>query len=260
MLTDEEALALTLGLLTTRRLGFFGLADAAPAVESALAKIERVLPVGLRERAQAVQAAVALDPATLVMPEAMPPEYTPKAPARLVLALSAAARQGQRLILRYIASDGAETVRGFDCYGLVYHDGRWYAVGYCHLRQAIRTFRLDRIHSAKEDDASFTRPVGFDCLAYAIQAFAAWPDAWRIEALIKAPLTTVYQRAPTAFASLEEATDGVILRAYENDLDHAARFLVGLGLPFIVRQPPELHDALQQIADEIAATLARSAG
>ncbi|MGZ3609562.1 MAG: helix-turn-helix transcriptional regulator, partial [Ktedonobacteraceae bacterium] len=40
MLTEDEALALTLGLLVAKRLG---LTIAAPAVEGALAKIDRVL-------------------------------------------------------------------------------------------------------------------------------------------------------------------------------------------------------------------------
>src|SRR5437867_8423794 len=58
MFTEDEALALTLGLLAARRLG---LTAAAPAVEGALAKIERVLPSALRERVQAVQQTLILD-------------------------------------------------------------------------------------------------------------------------------------------------------------------------------------------------------
>lgn len=44
MLNDEEALAVSLGLLAARQIG---LAAAAPAIEGALAKIERVLPHAL---------------------------------------------------------------------------------------------------------------------------------------------------------------------------------------------------------------------
>ena len=58
MLTEDEALALTLGLLVAKRLG---LTIAAPAVEGALAKIDRVLPEALRERVQAVQETLVLD-------------------------------------------------------------------------------------------------------------------------------------------------------------------------------------------------------
>src|SRR4051794_27455593 len=58
LFTDDEALALTLGLLVSRKMG---LTAAAPAVEGALAKVERVLPEVLRERIQAVQDTIVFD-------------------------------------------------------------------------------------------------------------------------------------------------------------------------------------------------------
>ena len=57
MFTEEEALAMTLGLLAARRLG---LTVTAPAVEGALAKIERVLPPMLLDRVRAVQETLSL--------------------------------------------------------------------------------------------------------------------------------------------------------------------------------------------------------
>src|SRR5215211_2577498 len=52
MFTAEEALGLALGLLAARHLG---LAGVAPAVEGALAKLERVMPEALRGRVRALQ-------------------------------------------------------------------------------------------------------------------------------------------------------------------------------------------------------------
>src|SRR5918994_614578 len=57
MFTDEEALGLSLGLLAARQLG---LAGVAPAVEGALAKVERVMPEALRERVRALQETVSI--------------------------------------------------------------------------------------------------------------------------------------------------------------------------------------------------------
>src|SRR5262245_49259089 len=60
MLCDDEALAILLCLMVARRRGI----PADPhTIEGALAKIERVLPDGLRMRLQAVQSAVAFLPA-----------------------------------------------------------------------------------------------------------------------------------------------------------------------------------------------------
>ena len=45
-------------------------------------------------------------------------------------------------------------------------DGRWYAVGHCHLRRALRSFRLDRIQNLRVLDETFVLPPDFDALAY----------------------------------------------------------------------------------------------
>src|ERR1051326_1442586 len=146
MLTKDEALALTLGLLAVRRTG---LALTVPAVEGALAKVERVLPGALRKRVQAVQEAVFLYLA--------PPRDAP-APA-VVVTLSTAVQEQRQVVLRHRSAEGKETERRFDPYGLVYREGRWYTPGYCHLRASIRVFRLDRIQEATLQSESFSRPA-----------------------------------------------------------------------------------------------------
>src|SRR5215216_7918544 len=58
MFTNEEALALTVGLISARRLN---LADTDHAVESALAKLERVMPHDLKGRTRALTETITLD-------------------------------------------------------------------------------------------------------------------------------------------------------------------------------------------------------
>ena len=53
MLTDDEAVAVALGVQAAGRLGLSGSEDA---VEGALVKIHRVLPDGLRRRVEALEA------------------------------------------------------------------------------------------------------------------------------------------------------------------------------------------------------------
>ena len=250
MLTDDEALAITLGLLAAPRLG---LAELEDATAGALAKLERVLPHQTRERVRAIRAAVALD---------APTPRPDDAPTRLdaVALCSAAARQRRRLRLRYLASDGSRTERLFDCYGVVHHDRRWYAVGYCHLRQDMRVFRLDRVRAITPRDETFTPPPDFDCLAYAIQAFAAIPDAWLAQALLHTTVAKAARQIPPSFATLEERPDGVLLRAYDRSLEHTARFLLGLGCPFEVIGPPDLLEVFSQLARDITEMVSRSRG
>ncbi len=47
-------------------------------------------------------------------------------------------------------------------YVLVCSLGRWYLIAHCELRGEVRTFRLDRIRSARIVDGRFEAPAGFD--------------------------------------------------------------------------------------------------
>lgn len=57
--------------------------------------------------------------------------------------------------------DGAATKRTVDPYGLVHWKSKWYAVGYCHLRGEIRSFRVDRMSDLKRTEDTFDRPPHF---------------------------------------------------------------------------------------------------
>ena len=229
---------MTLGLLTARKLG---LTDAAPAVEGALAKIERVLPASLRERVRALQETLVID---------FPVKSTPPAPA-LITMLSKAAQQRHCVMLSYQAWNANVTERVFDSYGLVCRAGLWYTVGYCHLRQDLRTFRLDRILHAEIQTDSFERPGEFDCLAYVLKSIPQTPGTWFIDVLLDTTLEQAQRIVSPALALLEQEPDGVSFRCYVDDLEWIAYVLVGLECSFVVRQPAELHDALKALAQRI---------
>lgn len=238
MFTDEEAQALTLGLLAARKLG---LATAAPAVEGALAKIERVLPEQLRTKVQAIYETLIFD--------AQPPDTTPA--GEVIGTLCTAAQQGKRVWLEYQSWRSETTHRKVDLYGLVYRHGFWYAVGYCHLRQDLRVFRMDRISSAGISEETYTRPLDFDSLAYVANSIAMTPAPWLIDVLLKTTLEEAQKMVPPALATLEQTPDGIVLRSYVTHLDWIAHFLAGLDCPLVIRQPIELYDALQKLAEKI---------
>jgi len=244
MFSDDEALAVTLGLLAARRLG---LAVAAPAVEGALAKIERVLPPALRERLQAVQSSLVLDMAR--------PEGSPS--PTLVVAFSQAVQAGRSVAMRYRNERGDETARRFDPYGIVFRQGRWYTVGHCHLRGALRLFRLDRVADAQLEDGLFTRPDSFDAAAFVVQSLATMPNTWEVEVLLRTSLETARARISPVFGTLEACDDGVLLRAFGDHLSWMARELVATGLPLAVLRPEALRDELRRLA---AAVLAMADG
>ena len=248
MFTEEEALALTLGLLVARR---FTLIEAAPAIEGALAKVDRVLPDRLRARVQAVQGALSFTTSRGF--------EQPSNPATL-LTFSHAAQSNQRVWLRYRGSQGEESERALDPYGVVYHQGRWYVVGWCHLRQDVRTFRLDRVVVVELlYDETFARPPDFDCAQFVLQSFASMPYGWPVEVLLELSEDQARRRIPPDFGRLEPARKGVILRAQVDNLEWLARRLVSLECRFRVLHPPELRDTLRSLAREIRSA-ARTSG
>jgi len=239
MFSEDEALALTLGLLAARQVG---LVAAAPAVEGASAKIDRVLPLALRERVRALHETLVLDLA--------PAESTVDGATLSVLAT--AAQQRRQVWLAYRSSSSGGSERLLDPYGVVAYAGRWYTVGYCHLRQEVRVFRLDRISAIELRPTAFVRPVGFDVLEHVVHSFVAIPDAWDVEVLLDTTLAEIQPRVPRSLALLEPLPQGVLFRTSVPDLDWMARFLLALGCPLSVRQPPELRDAFGRLAQQAA--------
>jgi predicted DNA-binding transcriptional regulator YafY len=246
MFTEDEALALTLGLLMARELGVAG---AAPAFEGALAKVDRVLPAAVREEVRAVQESLTID----LPRRSMPPEPT------VVRAFSAAARDRRRLRIRHRGGE-RETMREVDTYGLVHRGGRWYAVGWCHLRADVRVFRLDRVVEAQPLEERFTRPEGFDARAHLLSTLASTWSGWTAVVLLDAPIELARHVVSPIEGTLRETPDGVLLTTQADELDWVARLLAALPCRFTVREPPELLDALRRLGSRLDECVSRSAG
>jgi predicted DNA-binding transcriptional regulator YafY len=244
MFTEDEALALTLGLLTARRLGIGG---AAPAFEGALAKVDRVLPDAVREEVRAVQETLVID---------VPFDVSPPA-SEVVLTLSSAARDRRQVRIRH-RSGGGETVRDLDPYGLVYRTQRWYAVGWCHLRRDVRVFRLDRVLEADPLDATFIRPEGFDVRAHLVRTLATRWSGWTAEVLLEVPADEARRWVSPIVGTIEETADGPLLRSQFDNLDWMARYLAGLPCEFTVREPVELLEAIERLRAHLARCVRRS--
>jgi predicted DNA-binding transcriptional regulator YafY len=237
--TEDESLALTLSLLLARENG---LAQTSPAVESALAKIERVLPQATRTRIQAVEQTVIFERSSF--------HVAPSAAA--VTVLSSAVQTGQCVRFQYRSARSEVTERVFDPHGVVYHAGLWYTIGYCHLRQGQRLFRLDRIQQVEVTNETFSPPVNFDALEAVQRALASVPRVWQTEVWLETTLEEVQRQTRFPKALFEEVDKGVILRVDVEDLPWMARFLAGLGVPLIIHHPPELRTFLRHYALTLA--------
>lgn len=81
--------------------------------------------------------------------------------------LKEAARSRTRCRIRYLKPGDSEPAdREVNPYAVVYSSGRWYVIGYCHLRDGIRAFRVDRILDATTLDDGYEVPEEFDPADY----------------------------------------------------------------------------------------------
>jgi predicted DNA-binding transcriptional regulator YafY len=243
MFTDDEALALSVGLVAARKLG---LAGAAAAVESAQAKLERVLPEPLKARLRALSRTVTLD-----LP-ASPAAHNNETLNRL----GSAAHARQRVRLRYRSPQAdafRESEREFDVYGLGWRSGRWYAVGWCHLRRDLRSFRLDRIAQIALVNGHFDAPESFDAMAYLAHRMASLPRAIGVVVLLKTDLNTARDALFEAIGVFQPCDAGVLLHSQVDDLKWYARQLARLPFAFEVQSPDALRGALIACANELIA-------
>ncbi len=231
LFTDEEALALSVGLLAARGLG---LGELSTGVATARAKLERVLPPPLRHRARAAEETMRIE-----LPKGGPP-----ADAGLLATLAEAVQSERRVRLDYRAADGATSARELDPYGLGWRAGRWYLVGHCHLRRGLRNFRVDRIRAARRLTERFERPRDFDLMAELTRSLATLPRAHQAEVLLHCPPERAKGALFAAIGTFEPAPGGTLLRIQADDLDWVARELARLPFPFEIRSPAALRRRL----------------
>ena len=145
-LTPAEALILHAGGAAISKLPGMEKADA---LQRALEKLERAIAGAGRDGAGEVE--VALEGGTLSHMDT----------------LRSALDTGKRIDVEYMsASRGELTRRTIDPWALVAALGRWYLVGWDHLRDEERLFRVDRIKSAAVLDEPATVPEDIDTSKY----------------------------------------------------------------------------------------------
>ncbi|MBK8048471.1 MAG: YafY family transcriptional regulator [Anaerolineales bacterium] len=240
--SPEEAVALALGANVVGEM-WGQLYDEA--AHSALVKLENVLPDEQRRQvAWARQSLVAIGL------NRMPPEGM----APWLELLRTALREQRTVQLRYQGRGraGVET-RAFDPYALVHGWGWWYTIGYCHLRDDLRQFRVDRIESMELLDATFERPADFDPHAF----FRTDAGAGGVLARMRfdAEFADVARRNRAYWERLEEIAGGaveVVFRA--PDLQWATNVAMSYGPIAVVVAPEELRI---RVADQARRVCAR---
>ena len=236
MFTEAEATAVVLGLLTS---SWVEIEQSQTAIEGALAKVSRVLPMQARERLQAVSSHLVL----------FPRNQQPRPDASLLLDLSEAIHASRRIAIDYRSYRKESTHRQVEPYGINGWHGHWYLIGYCCLRQGFRVFRLDRIEHAELLTETFEKAQDFDYEAFLNKQYAA--DGTQIEVEFQMDMATVQQKISSKYGTLTPTPDGVLFRDRYDDIEGFARYLMILNMPFVIHKPQALRNALQRLGEHM---------
>jgi predicted DNA-binding transcriptional regulator YafY len=249
LLDDDEATAVAVALAVTTTGAVRGLEEPALA---ALAKLDRLLPPRLRTRVDAVRKAT-------VTLTGGAPAGADGVDAELLVTLAQACAGDERVEVDYEDRDGNRTARRLEPYRLVATGRRWYLVAHDVDRRAWRTFRVDRIATARRTGHRFVPdPEAPDAAALVQEGTTTAP--YRYQARIAFPTTpsaALARRVPATVGTIRPRRGGgCTLTTGSDRLESLAGHLVGLGLDFEVQEPPELRRHLR----EVATRLRRAAG
>lgn len=253
MFSDDEALAVLLGLLAGRRNGWAP--TDVTASETAAAKIRRVLPASLTRR---------LDTLLESFDVTEQPDAAAPAQAAVLLAIADAVRHRRPVTIRYTDRRGRGSERVLHSYGLVAHAGRWYVTGTDPRLGEDRTFRLDRVTDVRTLPGSFDPPAEFDAARHLVSGFAAADYRYDIGLRIFGTTEQIRAHLPATVATVAPADDEeapqrwwrVDVRAER--LEWLPSVLAALDRPFVIDRPEELRDRVRALADRLAASARRT--
>ncbi|HEY5151644.1 MAG TPA: YafY family protein, partial [Mycobacterium sp.] len=258
MLSDDEAVAVLLGLVAGRRAGL--VTTSVAAAESAAAKLSRVLPEALARRIAALLDTAEFTPAAH-------PVTTPG--TEILLTVAEAARDRRPVAITYTSTGDRRSERTVHPHGIVAHSGRWYVVGVDSETGTTRTFRLDRISTPHLLDGTFDVPAGFNAAEEVLSGFARMPYRYEISLRVEGSVDDVRRRLPPAVATVhdgdEKGHDGeeegwVRVRINAERLDWVPAVLAGLGVPFVIEGPDALRDLVRTLSLQLRAAAGDACG
>ncbi|WP_225727270.1 MULTISPECIES: YafY family protein [unclassified Nocardia] len=251
MLSDDEALAVLLGLLAGRRAGWS--TAAVHAADSAAAKLRRILPETLAARLETLLR-------TVEFTTEPRPGTTPE--IGILLLLAEATRDRRPVAITHLGRDGRRGDRTVHPYGIVAHAGRWYVTGADSTSGETRSFRLDRITTATALPGTFTPPDEFEPAAHLLSALARMPYRHEVSVRVQGTAAQIRPLLPAAIAIVEQIPTGtaqidfdpwVRVRIRAERLDWIPALLAGLDRRIIVEYPEALNDSLRALARRLLA-------
>ncbi len=199
---------------------------------------------------------ISMDPATEQAKFTVIPPFSTTIDAAVWETMINCLRSSQQARIQYKTPGKEPETRTLDPYHAVRFEGDWYVMGYCHLRDAIRTFSLSRIIKAKKTGKSFQVPDDFDFQKLTGSHFGIhWSDG-EVEVKIRFTMRVadyVRERAWHVSQKLEDCENGdIILSLTVNHLLELKRWVLSWGNDAQVLSPDSFIQDIRQTLQQAA--------
>jgi len=166
--------------------------------------------------------------------------------------LSEAVAHHRSVIMEYYVQSRDElTKRKVDPLGLVYYTDHWNLIGYDHLRDDIRNYRLDGIESMFVSSERFTPPAGFDLEEHLRERGESPKNVRIVIRFSRQVYRWARQSIPAEIEEERPRKDAVEVTFYFENLDYVARWLLRFGTEAQVLAPEGLRERVRAEAQEI---------
>ncbi len=216
--------------------------------ESAMFKVKSVLRGSEKDFIEALSPHISVEPAQ------KPAQILPSLFERIFESLTT----HKQVTITYKTPEADHpSVRDLEPVGIFQENGFWYLLGYCHLREDYRQFRLDRIQTIQRTEKPFTRKHGT-----VNEHRKQFDQAAKTKVSILVDRTVLrylrYDRHYYGFISEEPRGEKVQLNFLTTDLeDGFARWYLMFGDFAEIIEPPSLIKRIREIAEKTLQNVGR---
>ncbi|MBE3556574.1 MAG: WYL domain-containing transcriptional regulator [Firmicutes bacterium] len=218
--------------------------------ESLLTKLQALLPPKLNEALEYAKQAVTIRSGPRLL-QAVHPQF--------LEIIRDAILHTYCLNLRYRDASGEETQRKVEPWELAFHEGGYYLIGYCHLRQDQREFRVDRILEVEPlKEESFLLPEQF---------LHPLDQSWGVEIGRAFDAVLLFDKQIAGFIAerkwhasqqIKRQEDGTLqLHVHTNSLIELKQWILSFGSHVCVLRPVWLQKQIEKQLQEALAQYAR---
>lgn len=163
--------------------------------------------------------------------------------------------RGRSLNINYFSINKNNlTMRKVDPYDLIFKEGNWYIIGYCHMKGDIRNFKLNRVKSLKISNDIYMRPHTFSLKEYLEKNWGAFMGD-KIKVVIKFSEKEADFIKDTTWhihQHIVDLEDGSILFImYLNQMEDVKEWVMGFGINAEVIEPIGLRNDIKRELEEL---------